>query len=195
MQVMRLARTLGPAAASTLVIVALFVSWRLPKIGVSLAPGDQLLVTDAAPDIAEFRARLLWAVSAVILVALIAWNAVLALTILYRHAQSRLRLLVGVAVVEALILVAFLASWDIDGRSSDDLIRTAIFSKTKLPGLDPGPGLGVRPSNRRDSHIASRCALGIAVIDLGDGRVDVSCAPERERALPPLPLRRRGDTA
>ena len=55
--------------------------------------------------------------------------------------------------------------------------------------------LGVRPSNRCDSHDAFSCALTMPVIvGLGDGRVGVRRVPAAARLVPPL-VRRRDDRA
>ena len=53
--------------------------------------------------------------------------------------------------------------------------------------------LGVRLSNRRDSHTASCCALRMSVAALGDGRFGVQRVPELDDG--PRPIRRRADTA
>ena len=50
--------------------------------------------------------------------------------------------------------------------------------------------LGVRPSNRCDSHVASCGALTIPVTALGDGRIGAPCPIESHGRLT-----RRGDTA
>ena len=54
--------------------------------------------------------------------------------------------------------------------------------------------LGVRPSNRRDSHITSCCAPRVSVAALGDGRRGVQRVPELD-GRSGLAIRRRGDTA
>jgi hypothetical protein len=53
--------------------------------------------------------------------------------------------------------------------------------------------LGVRPSNRRDSHIPSCCAPPNSVAALGDGRGGVGRVPEREARVR-LALSSRDDT-
>jgi len=54
--------------------------------------------------------------------------------------------------------------------------------------------LGVRPSNRRDSHVASCCAPIMSVAALGDGRADVPCAVVPDEGIG-LPFIHRCDTA
>jgi hypothetical protein len=54
--------------------------------------------------------------------------------------------------------------------------------------------LGVRPSNRRDSHIPSCCARTTSVAALSDGRAGVRDVPEIEDGAR-VAIRRTGDTA
>jgi hypothetical protein len=54
--------------------------------------------------------------------------------------------------------------------------------------------LGVRPSNRRDGHIASCCAPKMSVAGLGDGRIGILREPEFDNGSR-FAIRRRGDTA
>jgi hypothetical protein len=54
--------------------------------------------------------------------------------------------------------------------------------------------LGVRPSNRRDSHITSCCAPRMSVATLGDGRIGVQRVPEVDDGSR-LGIKHRGDTA
>jgi hypothetical protein len=54
--------------------------------------------------------------------------------------------------------------------------------------------LGVRPSNRHDSHRLSCCAPSMAGAACGDGRIGIPAAPELEDR-PASAVRRRGDAA
>jgi hypothetical protein len=54
--------------------------------------------------------------------------------------------------------------------------------------------LGVRPSNRHDSHITSCCAPRMYVATLGDGRIGVQRGPELDDGSR-LVIKYRGDTA
>jgi hypothetical protein len=138
MRLARIATTLVPALSSAFVFVVLFVVWRWLQIGASLS-NRALIPLKAGVAIDEYRAQLFWAVSAVTFAVLMAWNIVLSLTIILRHAQSGSRfLLASIGSVGALLLLAFVAHWNVAGTASIALVRGVIAEKTGLRMLNGG---------------------------------------------------------
>jgi hypothetical protein len=78
-----------------------------------------------------------------------------------------------------------------------ELFGTATKKRDGRPaahGFDALLDLGVRPSNRRDGHTPSCCALTLSVAAFGDGRKGVRCAIEPEERIDRR-FTRTGDTA
>ncbi|HEU5257622.1 MAG TPA: hypothetical protein VFU28_16625, partial [Vicinamibacterales bacterium] len=130
----RIAITLVPALSSGFVFLVLFFVWRWLQIGERL-PALNPLKDDPAID--EYRARLFWAVSAVTFAVLMAWNIVLSLIIIVRHAQEGSRfLLASIGSLGALLLIAFVAHWNVAGNDGMALIRGVVVMKTGLQAFN-----------------------------------------------------------
>jgi hypothetical protein len=95
------------------VVLALFLLWWQLDIGQSVVsypqPNNSVL--------AEFRARVFWAVSSATFAALIAWNTAVSIVVLRTYSRSNRSLYISVAVIIAAILVSFVAYWDPGGKS------------------------------------------------------------------------------
>src|SRR5262249_30991117 len=136
-------------------ILALFFVWKRFQIGEPLGQHSPLAFLSTDTSILEFRARVLWTVSALTFATITGWTFVMALIVMFRHTRHEARrlwlLITSLLAVEFVIIYSFATHWDIGGAGTE-LIRVAISNKTSLDFHSQG------------SILARIGAVGVAVV-------------------------------